>query len=89
MAGNGSQGTELNKALDIVRVVGNNAVHPGQIDVDDPEVAGNLFTLTNVIVESMIAVPKKIGALYAELPKGALDSIAKRDDKAKSDDIDD
>jgi hypothetical protein len=73
----------VQQALDIVRVVGNNAVHPGQIDIDDPEVVGNLFALTNVIVESMISVPNNIGALYAGLPKGALDGINKRDGKAE------
>lgn len=74
---------QVQQALDIVRVIGNNAVHPGQIDIDDPEVAGHLFTLTNVIVESMISVPNKISALYADLPKGALDGIDKRDGNGK------
>lgn len=33
----------VQQALDIVRVTGNNAVHPGQIDTDDPEVVGQSF----------------------------------------------
>jgi hypothetical protein len=45
----------IQKALDVVRVVGNNAVHPGQIDLnDDKTIATNLFRLVNVIVESQI-----------------------------------
>ena len=36
--------TDIQKALDVVRVVGNNAVHPGQIVIEDnPEVALSLF----------------------------------------------
>jgi len=72
---------KIQQSLDIVRVVGNNAVHPGQIDVDDPAIVGNLFALTNVIVEAMISVPTKIGTLYSSLPQGAIDGINKRDGK--------
>ncbi len=69
----------IQKALDVVRVIGNNAVHPGQIETDDPEVAGNLFVLINVIVESMISIPNKINELYIELPDETLQGIKKRD----------
>lgn len=74
---------KVQQSLDIVRVVGNSAVHPGQIDIDDAQIVGNLFDLINVIVETMISVPKKIGNLYSSLPQGALDGIKKRDIKAK------
>lgn len=69
----------VQQALDVVRVVGNNAVHPGQIDTDKPEVAGSLFALINVITEYMISMPNKIGGLYGSLPDGAKDAISKRD----------
>ncbi len=69
----------VQRSLDIVRVVGNNAVHPGQIDVDDQSVVNNLFGLINLIVESMISTPKKVAELYSALPKTSLDGIAKRD----------
>lgn len=70
----------VQQALDVVRVVGNNAVHPGQIDLDDsPEIAGSLFGLINFIVEKMIAEPKKIGELFNGLPSSAKAGIAKRD----------
>jgi hypothetical protein len=62
-----------------VRVTGNNAVHPGKIDVDDPEVVGRLLELINIIVEYMIALPKKVSGLYTSLPEGAKDAIIKRD----------
>ena len=70
----------LQKALDVVRVVGNNAVHPGEIDLkDDKAIAVELFRLVNLIVETMIAVPKRIDEMYGDLPPGALAAIDKRD----------
>ena len=69
----------VQQSLDVVRVTGNNAVHPGQIDTDDPEVVGNLFDLVNIIVEYMIAMPKKVSGLYSSLPGAAKESIKKRD----------
>lgn len=69
----------VQQSLDIVRLTGNEAVHPGQIDTDDYETVGQLFDLTNVIVEYMIALPKKVSGIYATLPSGKLDGINKRD----------
>ena len=37
----------IQQSLDIVRVTGNDAVHPGQIDVDSAETVGTLFELIN------------------------------------------
>ena len=69
----------VQQSLDIVRVVGNSAVHPGQIDTDDPQVVTNLFGLLNVICEYMITLPKRVGDIYNGLPAGTLSAIAKRD----------
>jgi len=45
----------IQQALDVVRVVGNSAVHPGQIDLrDDKTTAPELFEFVNVIVDSQI-----------------------------------
>ena len=72
--------TKVQKALDVVRVIGNNAVHPGQIDMkDDKATAMNLFSLVNIIVQATISTQKQIDAMYDELPAGALAQIAKRD----------
>jgi hypothetical protein len=71
----------VQKSLDVVRVIGNNAVHPGQIDADDPEIVGHLFSLINITTETMISVPNKINSLYGSLPSGALQAIQKRDKK--------
>ncbi|WP_338627577.1 DUF4145 domain-containing protein [Clostridium baratii] len=71
---------EVQQALDIVRVVGNNAVHPGELDLnDDKEVARTLFNIVNFIVDNRIVQPKKIKEFYNSLPKGALDGIKNRD----------
>lgn len=71
----------LQKALDSVRVVGNNAVHPGQLDFDDnTNIAQRLFGVVNFICENRITQPKMINELYddavSEKDKG---SIARRD----------
>ena len=72
----------VQQSLDIVRVVGNNQVHPGVLDVrDDPAIALALFELVNVIVEDRIAQPKHIEALYAKLPHTARKQIEERDSK--------
>jgi uncharacterized protein DUF4145/DDE family transposase len=71
---------EIQQALDIVRVIGNNAVHPGELRADDvAEVASTLFGLVNQIVEDRITRPKKLEALFEKLPPGARESIAGRD----------
>lgn len=69
----------IQQSLDIVRVIGNNAVHPGQINVDNRDVVMQLFALINLIAESMITVPQKVESLYDSLPEGAREAISKRD----------
>lgn len=70
----------IQRALDIVRVTGNNAVHPGKIDLrDDKATAIELFRLVNLIVEAMIAMPKHVESMYDALPEGAKRAIEKRD----------
>jgi hypothetical protein len=72
----------IQMSLDVVRVIGNNAVHPGQIELkDDRPTANTLFSLVNLIVDSMISQPKHIEATYKSLPATAHDQIEKRDKK--------
>lgn len=73
----------IQQALDVVRVVGNNAVHPGQLDMkDNIEVATKLFTLINIIADVMITTPKHIAHTYESLvPLNLQDEIKKRDGK--------
>lgn len=71
----------IQQALDIVRVVGNKAVHPGQIafDVDDQNTALMLMELVNMITERMISEPKKINTMFEQLPQSVKTSIENRD----------
>jgi hypothetical protein len=71
----------VQKALDAVRVIGNNAVHPGRIDLrDDRPTAETLFGLVNLICEKMITEPKHVDELYAKLPESVRQAIEKRDE---------
>jgi Domain of unknown function (DUF4145) len=72
--------SKIQQALDIVRVTGNNAVHPGSMDVaDNPEIANRLFALINIVVENRITEPREIEKLYGALPEGARSAITRRD----------
>ena len=73
---------QIQQALDIVRVVGNESVHPGEINLNDnKETALKLFELVNLIANIRITQPKEIGNLYNSLPKKKLDGIKNRDSK--------
>ena len=74
--------TDVQQALDVVRVVGNKAVHPGQIafDVDDDGTATMLMRLLNIIVSRMISEPKEIAGLYDQLSESVKQSIKKRNE---------
>ncbi len=73
----------VQKALDAVRVIGNEAVHPGQMDLtDDRATAESLFRLLNLIAEKTISEPKHVDEVYASLPASKLEQIEKRDGKA-------
>lgn len=70
----------VQKALDTIRVIGNSAVHPGTININEkPEVAQALFKILNIIVEKMVTEPKQIDEIYDLLPEGAKRAIEKRD----------
>ena len=72
---------KIQQALDLLRVIGNNAVHPGQINFDDnTEVAQKLFGILNFIAEELITKPKELEELYADLiPNETQDHIKQRD----------
>lgn len=69
----------VQQSLDIVRVTGNDAVHPGQIDTDDPETVTKLFELINVIVQYTIELPNRVNGLYDSLPSDKVVAIKNRD----------
>ncbi len=70
----------VQQALDIIRVTGNHAVHPGTINFEDQaENAYALFGLTNFICNHFITSPKQVSAFYNKLPDKDKQNIAKRD----------
>lgn len=77
----GGLSPRIQQALDVLRVVGNNAVHPGQIDMDDSrDVAAKLFQVLNFIAEEMITKPRELNELYSTvMPEEAKQYINKRD----------
>ena len=73
----------IQKSLDIIRVIGNNAVHPGEINLnEDASIALALFDLINLIVEDMITRPRLIDEMYSKSPEEALQGIERRDKKS-------
>lgn len=71
---------KIQRALDVVRVIGNNAVHPGELDMrDDKATAMSLFTLVNMIVENTITQGRQLDEMFSSLPQRALEAIEKRD----------
>ena len=55
----------VQKSLDALRITGNNAVHPGEINLqEEPERVIKLFELINFIANKMITEPKEIEGFY-------------------------
>jgi Domain of unknown function (DUF4145) len=72
--------SKVQEALDSVRVIGNESVHPGQIDLrDDLETANMLFKLFNFIATKMITEPREIDEIYSGLPESKRYAIQQRD----------
>ena len=70
----------VQKSLDALRITGNNAVHPGEINLsEEPERVLKLFDLINFIADKMITEPKEIESFYGTLPSGALEAVEKRE----------
>ena len=72
---------KIQQALDIVRVTGNHAVHPGEIDFDETTDVQALFDLINVIADTLITRPKRIETMFNRLPQKDKESIKKRDNR--------
>jgi hypothetical protein len=69
----------VQKSLDAVRVIGNNAVHAGKLDIrDDRETASALFELVNLIAQRMITDKRRVEEVYQKLPQSIRDQIDRR-----------
>lgn len=78
--------SDIQRALDSLRVIGNEAVHPGVLDLrDDKATAEKLFQLLNLIVQNQISEPALIQSLYEEkVPPEKKDGIEQRDKANKT-----
>jgi hypothetical protein len=72
----------VQQTLDVVRVVGNEAVHPGVLDLRDNvgDVAA-LFGMMNEIVEELITRPQRILKHYERLPESKRQAAEDKDRK--------
>lgn len=75
---------QIQQSLDILRVVGNHAVHPGQIEIEEnKEEIEKFFGLLSLIVDVLVVQPAKIGEMFSTLvPQKQQEQIAQRDSKA-------
>ncbi len=75
-------GGRIIRAADTLRITGNNAVHPGEMNYEDIDnIAMGLFDLLNLIVNSGITQPKKWDAMYGSLPEKSRIDAEKKDKK--------
>jgi len=71
---------KISMALDSVRVIGNHAVHPGLIEIDDDNsLALKLFSLINIIIDSTITKDRRIEELHKLIPEKERTAIERRD----------
>ena len=70
----------VQQALDTVRITGNQAVHPGELNLDENvDLVESLFWILNFIIEETYSKKRKMNELYNKLPKNLLEAIEKRD----------
>lgn len=70
----------VQKALDAIRIIGNESVHPGVIqDEDIDKSVSKMFDLLNFIVQDRITRFEEIDALYESLPEGKRQGVEQRD----------
>lgn len=76
----GKIGVDIQKALDSLRVIGNESIHPGVMDMkDDSETAFALFRILNIIIERTISYDKQIDELWDKIPESKKKAVKKRD----------
>lgn len=65
--------------VDSCRIIGNNGVHPGEIDLNDnTDMASSLFPIMNLIIEYLVSEKKKASQIYNSLPPGAVQAAERR-----------
>ncbi|MCK0713381.1 DUF4145 domain-containing protein [Chromohalobacter sarecensis] len=72
---------QVQMALDSVRIIGNESVHPGEINDDDLEAsASQAFELMNFIVQDRITRFSQAKHFYDSLPEAKREAVDRRDD---------
>lgn len=85
LAANSTLPPSVIKVADIVRITGNNAVHPGEMSNEDVDfIASKMFGLLNFIVKKAISEPKELEALYALTPENPRKDAERKDAKSRS-----
>lgn len=73
---------DLQKAMDVLRLSGNSAVHPKEIRLDDTKGdATAYFELLNMVVERLVVRTQRLQNIYDALPESKRKQIAERDAK--------
>jgi hypothetical protein len=70
---------DVQKASDIVRLTGNDAVHPGDINAGDPETVMPLFDLVNFIADDLISRPNRLESFWQTIPEEKRNWVEDRD----------
>lgn len=75
---------ELQRSMDILRILGNESVHHGTINLnEDTTTANKLFLIFNLIVEKTITNKNMLAEIYDKLPENKVNGIHIRDKNAK------
>lgn len=71
---------QTQKAADLLRLSGNDAVHPSEIQMsgDEQSTGASLFVLINLLIERLMTFPRQLESMFDALPERKRDQIAKR-----------
>lgn len=77
----------IQQAMDTVRIVGNESVHPGEINLaDDSDLALRLFDFVNLIAHDRLTTPRMVNEVYSRLPEAKVAAVERRDAAAEDGD---
>ena len=75
---------ELQKSMDIIRILGNESVHYGSVNLnEDKTTANKLFLIFNLIVDKTITNKNMLADIYDKLPENKVNGINQRDKSTK------
>lgn len=71
---------DIQRALDSIRIIGNEGVHPGLINLnEEARLVASAFSLVNLIVDDLITRGRRVQEIYDALPESARDGVRRRD----------